>query len=95
MVLAAILIVPDKLSLELDILVFPSWATWSILSAVSFRMVPALVTSTPFAVRLKSSALKYFSNAAMWLLTVPWLVLISLAANEKLRVLATVRKVLR
>ena len=81
MVLAAIIMVPDNLSLAVDILVFASWACWRIFSAVSLSVAPASVTSTPFAVRLKSSASKYASNAATWWLTVPWLVLSSLAAR--------------
>lgn len=93
--LPVMVIVPESVCLVVEILAFVSFASWSIFSAASFRAAPASVTSTPLAVRLKSSASKYFSSAAMWWLTVPWLVFSSLAATEKLHVLATVRNVFK
>jgi len=94
-VLAVIFMVPDRVCLVWEILFFACCVSWSIFSAAFFRVVPASVISMPLAVRLKSSASKYCSRAAMWLLMVPWLVPSCFAADEKLRVFATVRNVLR
>lgn len=95
MLLAVMRMLPESVCFAMDILAFASCASWIIRWAASFRVVPACVVSTPLAVRLKSSASKYSSSAAMWWLTVPWLVLSSFAAAEKLCVRATVRNVFK